>query len=209
MNIVALNAPLKTAAFLKKKKGRKFIKTWLLLERPRCSFIGLEPTPACIATTGNGVAGDLYNSVYSRWGMTADRERQPVSKIVRGGGSFVICRFDIPGRTNQAAPVVSHPAVIMKGPFLVAGTTLPLLSHALFPAMTFHHHLPARAERLHRQMRVWSQNCVNCQQQSLYENQWSSLTKWSMKRGKVGFPTFQQLNYIQNSLFCLSVSNWK
>lgn len=52
---------------------------------------------------------------------------------------------------------------------------------------------------------VWRQKSLNCQQQSLYENQGSSYTKWSMKRRLVGYPTFQQLNYVQNSLFCLSM----
>lgn len=63
MNIVALTVPPTTAEILKIKEFRKFFKIWLLLELPWRSFIGLEP--ACIATTGNGVAGDLYNSVQS------------------------------------------------------------------------------------------------------------------------------------------------
>lgn len=48
----------------KNKEFRNILqKRRLLLELPRRSFVGLEP--ACAATAGNGVAGDLYNSVES------------------------------------------------------------------------------------------------------------------------------------------------
>lgn len=58
---MATNVPPKNVDILKNKEFREVFKVWLQLELPRRSFVGLEPTH--VATTGNGVAGDLYNSV--------------------------------------------------------------------------------------------------------------------------------------------------
>lgn len=74
MNPVASNVPPKTVDILKNKEFRKIFKVPSPLELPRRSFVRLKP--ASTATTGDGVAGDLYNSVHPRRRMTADKERE-------------------------------------------------------------------------------------------------------------------------------------
>lgn len=82
MNPVASNVLPKTVDILKNKEFRKIFKVPPLLELPRRSFVRLEP--ACVATAGNGVAGDLYDSVHPRRRMTADGERQTTCKKAGG-----------------------------------------------------------------------------------------------------------------------------
>lgn len=54
---------------------------------PRRSFVGLKSTH--VATTGNGVVGDLYNSVQSRRRVTAERETKPKSKTAENRGHTI------------------------------------------------------------------------------------------------------------------------
>lgn len=134
-------------------KNNEFTKRQQLLELPWRSFVGLEP--ACAATTGNGVAGDLYNSVESGWGVTAERKGTACSSRHRPLPSRLSgSKPAVPGRTHQAAPAF-HPAVIRKGSLLAAGATLPLFPQSWIPAVTFHHHLPTGTEWLWRRRRRW------------------------------------------------------
>lgn len=48
---------------------------WMQLELSLCSFVGLEAPH--VASTGNRVVGDLYNSVQSRRRVTAERQTEP------------------------------------------------------------------------------------------------------------------------------------
>lgn len=62
------------------------------LELPRRSFVGLESTH--VATTGNGVVGDLYNSVQSGRRVTTGKETKSKLKTAENRGSYfkvVIC----------------------------------------------------------------------------------------------------------------------
>lgn len=152
------------------------------LELPLRSFKGLESTHT--APTGNGVVGDLYDSGHSRWRMTAEKQRSELKHLEYGPHNMVsslVYESSIPGRRHQAAPTISHPAIVRETAALRAWATLPVLSQSLLPAVTLNHNLAAWTKRLKKPKRLVN---VKLSFSSNFYLKTPNVPKWQTKQMK-------------------------